>query len=97
MRFVGFLACHISYRTKAKPRHSSGTSINAEQIGSYDMSMKGKARASPPPDAQLSVEDAKAAAEAERAAAEARKRSFERSLAGPSVGKAGLMRDQTGQ
>ncbi|WVR06908.1 hypothetical protein IAU60_003944 [Kwoniella sp. DSM 27419] len=33
--------------------------------------------------------------EEERAAAEARQRSFERSLAGPSVGKAGLMRDQT--
>ncbi|EIW70473.1 hypothetical protein TREMEDRAFT_68079 [Tremella mesenterica DSM 1558] len=30
-----------------------------------------------------------------RAAAEARQRSFERSLAGPSVGKAGLTRDQT--
>ncbi|WVF71330.1 hypothetical protein IAT40_006133 [Kwoniella sp. CBS 6097] len=33
--------------------------------------------------------------EEERAAADARQRSFERSLAGPSVGKAGLMRDQT--
>lgn len=29
-------------------------------------------------------------------AAEKRRRDFERSLAGPSVGKAGLMRDQTG-
>ncbi|WVQ74022.1 hypothetical protein IAR50_003603 [Cryptococcus sp. DSM 104548] len=33
--------------------------------------------------------------EEERAEAEAKQRSFERSLAGPSVGKAGLMRDQT--
>lgn len=33
--------------------------------------------------------------EEEREAAEKRQRSFERSLAGPSVGKAGLMRDQT--
>jgi hypothetical protein len=32
--------------------------------------------------------------EEEAAAAEARQRSFERSLAGPSVGKAGLTRDQ---
>ncbi|OWZ65523.1 hypothetical protein AYX15_02985 [Cryptococcus neoformans] len=31
----------------------------------------------------------------ERAAAEAKQRSFERSLAGPSVGKAGITRDQT--
>jgi DNA polymerase kappa len=30
-------------------------------------------------------------------AAEKRRREFERSLAGPSVGKAGLMRDQTGE
>lgn len=29
--------------------------------------------------------------------AERKKRSFERSLAGPSVGKAGLIRDQTGE
>jgi hypothetical protein len=29
--------------------------------------------------------------------AEKRRRDFERSLAGPSVGKAGLMRDQTGE
>lgn len=29
-------------------------------------------------------------------AEERKKRSFERSLAGPSVGKAGLIRDQTG-
>lgn len=28
---------------------------------------------------------------------ERKKRSFERSLAGPSVGKAGLIRDQTGK
>ena len=28
---------------------------------------------------------------------ERKKRSFERSLAGPSVGKAGLIRDQTGE
>ncbi|WVW84095.1 hypothetical protein I302_106124 [Kwoniella bestiolae CBS 10118] len=40
---------------------------------------------------QEMTEDDKAAV----AAAEARQRSFERSLAGPSVGKAGLMRDQT--
>ncbi|RSH87204.1 hypothetical protein EHS25_003113 [Saitozyma podzolica] len=33
--------------------------------------------------------------EEERLAKEARQRSFERSLAGPSVGKAGLVRDQT--
>lgn len=31
----------------------------------------------------------------ERVAAEAKQRSFERSLAGPSVGKAGITRDQT--
>lgn len=30
-------------------------------------------------------------------AADKRRRDFERSLAGPSVGKAGLMRDQTGE
>ena len=34
--------------------------------------------------------------EAELTEAEKKKRSFERSLAGPSVGKAGLIRDQTG-
>lgn len=33
--------------------------------------------------------------EAELTEAERKKRSFERSLAGPSVGKAGLIRDQT--
>ncbi|WWC94614.1 hypothetical protein V866_001461 [Kwoniella sp. B9012] len=47
---------------------------------------KGKARA----EVEMSEED-----KAAIAAAEARQRSFERSLAGPSVGKAGLMRDQT--
>lgn len=34
--------------------------------------------------------------EAELTEAQRLKRSFERSLAGPSVGKAGLIRDQTG-
>jgi hypothetical protein len=34
--------------------------------------------------------------EPELTEAEKKKRSFERSLAGPSVGKAGLIRDQTG-
>lgn len=34
--------------------------------------------------------------EAELTEVEKKKRSFERSLAGPSVGKAGLIRDQTG-
>ncbi|WVQ99536.1 hypothetical protein IAU59_006672 [Kwoniella sp. CBS 9459] len=54
----------------------------------------------PPPARPLLREKGKAKmpegmSEEERAAAEARQRSFERSLAGPSVGKAGLMRDQT--
>ena len=35
--------------------------------------------------------------EQDQPTADKRRRDFERSLAGPSVGKAGLMRDQTGE
>ena len=45
---------------------------------------KGKEKEADPPETELT--------EAQRL-----KRSFERSLAGPSVGKAGLIRDQTGE
>lgn len=48
------------------------------------MTTKGKERETETPEAELTE-------------AEKKKRSFERSLAGPSVGKAGLIRDQTGE
>jgi hypothetical protein len=48
------------------------------------MTTKGKERESETPEVELTE-------------AEKKKRSFERSLAGPSVGKAGLIRDQTGE
>lgn len=58
--------------------------------GTYDMSSphdKGKQKEKP----------IAAAIEENLTEAERKKRSFERSLAGPSVGKAGLIRDQTGE
>lgn len=48
------------------------------------MTTKGKERESETPEVELTESEKK-------------KRSFERSLAGPSVGKAGLIRDQTGE
>lgn len=52
-----------------------------------DISVKGKEKES--------IREAETP-EAELTEAEKKRRSFERSLAGPSVGKAGLIRDQTG-
>ena len=62
-----------------------------DTCSAYDM-------ASPPDKGKQKAEEAVALpTEAVLTEEERKKRSFERSLAGPSVGKAGLIRDQTGE
>lgn len=79
-------------------------SLHAPPVGlSGAMDADAEPKSEPKSDAypEMTTEELQAAEKAERAAAEKekaekRRRDFERSLAGPSVGKAGLMRDQTG-